>query len=372
MHNEKGFSLIELSVVLVIIGLLMAGIISAYSLHLKRQQIVTTKDNLTAAIEAVEAFRAANGYYPCPASGTEPSLIATNCAAAAPAGTKTATTASGQTVRIGVVPISARNKDGNMTQILRGEQVVDGFRNRLAYAVIETMATTPEAYNSAGNGSIIIKNSNNMSGEPFNETARFIIFSHGPDGAGAYTANGALRAPCNMAATDGENCNDDAVFADSGAGARSFTGNNSNFDDFVGTKANPSASPVAGINGSVEFYHSTVEFRNPWGSLTHKCSPHSAGIFTAYCKLVCLNGKPRGIISQGYERTLHGATEGNQVNENPYVTVSTLWACTDAGAGEHGVLLNDGGGLLLNFDGTCDHRIHTTHCNLFKNVYKDL
>ncbi|MFA5592821.1 MAG: prepilin-type N-terminal cleavage/methylation domain-containing protein [Micavibrio sp.] len=379
--KSKGFSLIELSVVLVLIGLLMAGAVSAFSLHLKRQQVVATKSNLTAAIDAIAAFRDKNGYYPCPASGTATPPVATDCAAAtAPAGTATASTATGQRVRIGVVPVSAPNKDGNMVQILRGEQAVDGFKNRLAYAVVQTMATTPEAYKTAGAGSIVIKDSNNLSGAPLHEEAAFIVFSHGPDGAGAYTASGALNAPCNTSSIDGENCNGDAIFADNSLGPRSLTGGNDNYDDFVGTAALTQTENTAGVITGTVFLTGPATHAgggagvsaggisnavSSWGDI--RTRQVVVGKYSYGLMITCPGGKPTML---SYGTNTMNYSEGQASLTGVFVT-SALWACVQDGSGSNSLLLTS---LTEGFTkDVCPPRIALagTSCSAFKDFFDE-
>jgi prepilin-type N-terminal cleavage/methylation domain-containing protein len=67
MNNRLyGFSLVEMAVVLVIIGLLMSGLMVPLSSQLEYQKIEITQQRLEDIKEALLGFGAAQGYLPCP------------------------------------------------------------------------------------------------------------------------------------------------------------------------------------------------------------------------------------------------------------------------------------------------------------------
>lgn len=227
-EKTAGFTLIELVVVVVIIGILVAAALATYSLYIQREAVIKTKDNVSIAFNAIAAFRNEYGYYPCPASGTDPFAIATDCS-----GTPATDTISSGGVRIGVVPLTAQAPDGTSVQIAASNGIIDGYRRRLTYAVTEEMAIDEDRYNAAaGNGRITIVQSEDPT-TTISSATDYIVFSNGEDGRGAYGVNGGgLYKDCNTAALDGENCNGDAIFADNALSPRSFTGDDSNYDDF--------------------------------------------------------------------------------------------------------------------------------------------
>lgn len=66
--NKKlyGFSLVEMAVVLVIIGLLMSGLMGPLSSQLEYQKIEITQQRLENIKEVLLGFAAAQGFLPCP------------------------------------------------------------------------------------------------------------------------------------------------------------------------------------------------------------------------------------------------------------------------------------------------------------------
>jgi type II secretory pathway pseudopilin PulG len=104
LRRRRGFSLVELSILLVIAGLMMAGVLSMMPGKNERASRVATKSRLTEISDAIIAYRDRNGYYPCVASRSDlPNTanygrtVLTNCVAdtSTPAGTDRLETSGG-------------------------------------------------------------------------------------------------------------------------------------------------------------------------------------------------------------------------------------------------------------------------------------
>ncbi len=65
--NNAGFTLIELTFVILIFGLLIAMFSPLYNLYLKNQAELTTQQNTQLLISEITEFLTVNGRYPCPA-----------------------------------------------------------------------------------------------------------------------------------------------------------------------------------------------------------------------------------------------------------------------------------------------------------------
>lgn len=65
---QKGFSLIELAIVLVVVALLLGGLLVPLTMQVEQQKIRETQKILEDAKEAIIGFAIANGRLPCPAS----------------------------------------------------------------------------------------------------------------------------------------------------------------------------------------------------------------------------------------------------------------------------------------------------------------
>lgn len=64
--SQSGFSLIEIALVLVIVGLLIGGLLSPLSTQIENSQRNETKIIMTQALEAIYGYTLANGRLPCP------------------------------------------------------------------------------------------------------------------------------------------------------------------------------------------------------------------------------------------------------------------------------------------------------------------
>jgi prepilin-type N-terminal cleavage/methylation domain-containing protein len=67
MRAARGFSLVEMAVVLVIVGLMLGGLLTPLSVQLEQRHVNETQKGLEEAREALTGFALRNGYLPCPA-----------------------------------------------------------------------------------------------------------------------------------------------------------------------------------------------------------------------------------------------------------------------------------------------------------------
>ncbi len=67
-RHQRGFSLVELSVVILIMGLLLGGLMAPLSAQRENARLKQAKDQIHAVRSAIEGFALANGHLPCPAT----------------------------------------------------------------------------------------------------------------------------------------------------------------------------------------------------------------------------------------------------------------------------------------------------------------
>ena len=72
MNQSRGFSLVELSVALLIIALLLAGALIPLSSQIEVRNTAETQRNMDSIRDAIVGFAQANGRLPCPANGSTP------------------------------------------------------------------------------------------------------------------------------------------------------------------------------------------------------------------------------------------------------------------------------------------------------------
>lgn len=70
MKTPRGFTLVEVAIVMVIVGLLLGGLVSAFGTLQQQQKIGEATTKLNDVRDALLGFAAVNGRLPCPASTT--------------------------------------------------------------------------------------------------------------------------------------------------------------------------------------------------------------------------------------------------------------------------------------------------------------
>ncbi len=66
-RRQRGFTLVEIAIVLVIVGLLIGGMITPLSSQLEQKKIRDTQQAMEQARDALFGYALRNGYLPCPA-----------------------------------------------------------------------------------------------------------------------------------------------------------------------------------------------------------------------------------------------------------------------------------------------------------------
>lgn len=248
--NESGFTLIELSMVFIIVGLLMIPLLQMYQMNLNQQKREITKDNIRTASSAMGAAYPTS--LPCPSDrslnlnsadfGVEQCNLAAipNCNASLTQGickTNGSRDADGvggvDKIVIGGVPFkkSANLKISGMY----GFSSLDGWNRKLTYAVsanlMDHAKLDAKMDFKLGVINAVDELGNQTAGVTAPGEAQYVILSHGEDGAGAFDYNGGLIRPCPPAPViERNNCNNDFTFVQ---GIGSYEGDaNSYLDDY--------------------------------------------------------------------------------------------------------------------------------------------
>lgn len=217
-HHFKnlGFSLIEMSIVLAVLGLLTGGMLSISSSRKENTNVIGMDKQFDIIDEAVKGYITRYGYLPCPASltaveNTTSFGTVTDCSAAAPAGTFEALSGT-DTIRIGALPVRSL--------MLPDKYGYDKWGIRLTYVVIKELAKTTatlDGYTTSRTDGVIKVTDyagNQVTEADATAVNAYLIVSHSKDKRGGYSSNAQVMKPCSST-KDVENCDNDNTFIDS-------------------------------------------------------------------------------------------------------------------------------------------------------------
>lgn len=207
-RRQSGFTLLDLCVALIIVGLVGAGFLHVYKIYAESKDYSNTVTTNIGVKMAMDNYFFANGSYPCPADLTLNSddpdyglAPATPC----DAGTDIFVT--------GGLPF----KDLKIPMAMS----IDGWGNKFRYTVTRSL-TNETTY--AVNGGVLAVQGVDQDGVPFTyapapvtgNNAHYVIWSTGNDGAGGITAAGGLTPLACPNAGDqplqNENCDADVNY----------------------------------------------------------------------------------------------------------------------------------------------------------------
>jgi len=212
-NNAAGFSLIEIAIGLMILGLLMVPMLQMYKEYRYKEIRTRSEENLGVVANALKKFVVKNGRYPRPAEGNiaggaagEGAEIAVGaitfpCAVNMTTVCET-TGASASRAYIGTIPFAAIG--------LPKQYAIDGYGNRFTYAVTKALTATGTFTDGGGKIQVIDQAGGNKQGTSSN--VHYVLVSHGKNGKGTTTNAGVLFANCAGAGKDTENCDNDGVF----------------------------------------------------------------------------------------------------------------------------------------------------------------
>ena len=200
IRSHKGFTLVEMAIVLAIIALILGTGLTVLSAQQDQRRVEDTKARMEVARDALIGFAIINGRLPCPAEPTTPSGTTVGGIAA---GFERPAIAAGCTGGAAAV-------EGVLPWATLGIAETDGWGHRFTYRVTGIFAgTTPFTLTSSGD--IFIRNTSVAGGVSLASTMPAVIVSHGMNGLRAYLPSGS-RLPVSTDADEAENSNNDANF----------------------------------------------------------------------------------------------------------------------------------------------------------------
>lgn len=215
-----GFTLVEMAIVLMIIGLLLGGLMPTLSVQMESQHIKDTRKQLDEIKDALTGFAIINSRLPCPANG------------AASSGSELVT-GSG-------VSLTCTLTKGALPWATLGVNETDAWGRRFTYRVSHGVSSNfADGVDGTGETSCVITTgvsfqlcsaatlevrASSPSGSIVAANVPAVVVSHGKNGLGAYPVGGGTQIG-TATGDEGENTNDNNTFV-----SRDFS---SDFDDLV-------------------------------------------------------------------------------------------------------------------------------------------
>jgi len=200
MNRSRGFTLIELAIVLVVITILIGGLAMPLSAQIQARRIAETKKLMEEAREAIIGYAMGNvtadtvdknrSFLPCPDTDVD-----------------------------GVVDgTEDRDDDGNclayegwFPSVTLGTATQDAWGNRLRYRVTAQFAAASPGFVNTDVGDIQICSGSNCATGMVAENVPLVLLSHGPNGRGALNLGG-VRLGDPSGADELENTDTDEIF----------------------------------------------------------------------------------------------------------------------------------------------------------------
>ena len=199
-YKKRGYTLVELSIVILVISLLMAGVFSMATGSINSSKVALTNQKMKEIYKSMGTYLMINKRLPCPASlarskiddvdyGKEERDDANgNC------GTSGVYASSGSGLSnfiIGAVPIKSLN--------LASEFAEDGYENKLNYVIDKrftknfippTSGALNDSFGTVGTGiELMSAKENQVAGSALlSDKVMFLLISHGPNGYGSFSS----------------------------------------------------------------------------------------------------------------------------------------------------------------------------------------
>ncbi len=207
--SQHGFSLIELSIMITIFGLLMAAVLQTQVTEREETIISDTESKLDEVERAIVYFFVQYGHLPCPSRldqkvGDAGYRESSDCSDPAQAGVVHIDPDDDYHVRVGGVP--------TRTLGIPDRYAADEWGNTISYTIIRDLGIDQATYDTyaptqtSGYFQVVDGTGAVLHGNDSSELVGYVLTSHGPDKKGAYTKQGITSVDCGNTAVDSENC----------------------------------------------------------------------------------------------------------------------------------------------------------------------
>jgi prepilin-type N-terminal cleavage/methylation domain-containing protein len=258
MKQTRGFTLIEMAIVLVIVTILIGGLVMPLSAQIQARRIAETQKTLAEAREAIVGYAMSNTTSPCTCaytSGVLDSPPTTTCPPSLCSATYTITgTASLTLQQRHYLPCPDKLDDGDpattddgdgvedrvgadcaqsvgyLPWVTLGAAAQDAWGNRLSYAVTAPFANSSTGFSSTDPGNLQVCSASGCATINVAGDVPAVLMSYGPNGWGARNVNGStLKDPTSP--DELENTNTDVNFVSRSPTKSDAT--SGEFDDLV-------------------------------------------------------------------------------------------------------------------------------------------
>lgn len=198
--TRRGFTLIEMAIVLMIIGLLLGGILVPLNAQMNQRNNSDTQKSLSEIRDALIGYVMANGYLPCPANPTDVTGVTSTAGIARTTCTGTSAT--------GVLPwatlgISETDAWGNRFTYRVTPDYADAIASATYGGCTPSPTPTQASFGLCSVGNLNVWSSASKTTSVATNVVAIVI-SHGQNGAGAYTPQG-VQLPRGSSADELEN-----------------------------------------------------------------------------------------------------------------------------------------------------------------------
>jgi len=253
--RNSGFTLLELSIVLTIVGILLYGTLSVGLAQIDIGKVKSTQDKLDKINNAITVYYKVNGYLPCPANGADtaagnPTTYGLSQISGATCTTGTSLLRdSGTTVYVGTLPSRSLN--------LPDDYMLDSWGDRITYGITKSCISASNwNYITAGAtsgtkfcaataggtelGAITINDGN---GTAWPNKATYIVISHGKNGIGAWIKSGSTTRKTGTSCSTAEEYNANMTTTGCGTSNGATAANTTYYD----AQYNDGTKVVAGV-----------------------------------------------------------------------------------------------------------------------------
>lgn len=226
--SAQGFSLIEVSIALIIVGILIAAALQVYNIYKQQRETALLDSRLEVVKSSLSRYVYRYGRYPLPAprsSSLGSATIGREIAPAAAVPCPLPTAPTGSVCRTNINTVNADLTAGTddvligdipfATLGIRYDNIVDPWGNKLIYAISENLTqvgTATTGYHESWGAIEVLSSAGTTVFTGGAPKAHYVIVSAGPNRVGSFGLGGTITQQCTGVGADLTNCDTDGRF----------------------------------------------------------------------------------------------------------------------------------------------------------------